>query len=156
MKPLPRPESVRRTAMAIATLDLILSPEREYRYYSYNSRWTDGEEMASMRDGEGDEWFLLFLDSGWCGLKGLDHESAAAKSNDLPAKVQAALPGELDEFRDEPAFAWEDTSFCYWFDPSHAEWIDAVLMAGFAPDLDTGMPFDDAYQQSLSMYDLGL
>ena len=25
-----------------------------------------------------------------------------------------------------------------------------------APDLDTGMPFDDAYQQALSMYDLGM
>lgn len=127
-----------RTTRAIATLDLILSPEREHRYYSYNSAWASGQQMASMRDGSGDEWFLLFLDTGWCGLKGLAHESEATQVDGLAERVRKVVPSQLGDFSNEPAFAWDDTSFCYWYDPSCGRWNDGVVAAGFSEELGTG------------------
>jgi len=41
-------------------LEAIISPEWEYRYFSYDSSWSEDEEMASMRDGEGNTWFTVF------------------------------------------------------------------------------------------------
>ncbi len=133
-----RPEGIQRTARAIATLDLILSPDWEYRYYSYDSRWSEDEEMASMRNGSGDEWFVLFLKNNWCGLKGLGHESTAAQVENLADDVRKILPGELSEFNNEPAFRWDGTSFCYWYDPASGKWTDAVVKAGYSPELTTG------------------
>ena len=53
---LPHPEEILKRSRALAALDLILSPEWEDRYYSFNSRWDSNEMMASMRNGSGDEW----------------------------------------------------------------------------------------------------
>src|SRR5678816_1485060 len=83
------PDLLRRTK-ALAALDLILSPEWEYRYYSFNAAWSPSELMASMRDGCGDEWWLVFHAHGWAALKGLAHESEAwSKDGD---KLSTALP----------------------------------------------------------------
>ncbi|MGY5610077.1 hypothetical protein ACXHJ2_18310 [Paenibacillus sp. ALE3] len=46
-------------------------PEWEYRYYSYNAHWDENEQMASMRDGEGDHYFALFQPTGLI-IKGFD------------------------------------------------------------------------------------
>jgi hypothetical protein len=51
---LPDVESLRRLWQSMAMLDAILSPDWEYRYYSFNAAWGAGEEMGSMRDGCGD------------------------------------------------------------------------------------------------------
>ncbi len=45
---LPSIPQVRHIAQSLAMLDAILSPEWDYRYYSFNSAWGPGEEMASM------------------------------------------------------------------------------------------------------------
>ena len=42
-------------------------PEWEYRYFSYNSKWDKSEEVASMKNGEGDEYYLLFNERGVVG-----------------------------------------------------------------------------------------
>lgn len=117
------PDLIKRT-QALAALDLILSPEWQYRYYSFNSVWSASEQMASMRDGCGDEWWIVFHASGWAALKGLAHESQAwAKGRkDLSATIQASFPPELVDFAREPAFRWDATSFAYFFLPSTAHW----------------------------------
>ena len=55
-------------------LDAIIMPEWDYRYYSFNSKWSAGQEMASMRNGQSDAWFCVFSDVG-VFFKGFDHES---------------------------------------------------------------------------------
>ena len=45
---------------SLAMLDAILSPEWEYRHFSFNSRWAPFEQMGSMRNGQGDHYFALF------------------------------------------------------------------------------------------------
>jgi hypothetical protein len=57
---LPGIERLRKLTQSLAMLDAIVSREWEYRYYSFNSRWSAGEQLASMRDGSGDGWFCAF------------------------------------------------------------------------------------------------
>jgi len=71
---LPDVDGLRALLQSLAMLDAILSPEWEYRYYSFNSRWSEGEQMGSMRDGCGNEFFALFNEAG-CFFKGFDHEA---------------------------------------------------------------------------------
>ncbi len=75
----------RRLTRSLAVLDAILSPNWEYRYYSFNSRWAVGEMMASMRNGSGDQWFALLCPAG-AALHGLtfaadDYEREVAKED---------------------------------------------------------------------------
>jgi hypothetical protein len=128
---LPEIPRLRRLTKSLAMLDAILSPEWEMRYYSFNATWGDGEQMASMRDGSGDEWFLLFSAAG-AGLKGFAHELApAADAAGLAARVRAALPAALASFRDEPAFKMQDVTFCAYRQSAAPNW--SWLRSG-APD----------------------
>ena len=56
---LPDVPNLVRITKAIAMLDAIICPERLDRYYSFNAKWSPGEQMASMRNGSGDGYFAL-------------------------------------------------------------------------------------------------
>lgn len=71
---------------SLATLDAIMSPEWEYRYYSFNSKWAKGEQMGSMRNGSGDELFVLFNHAG-CFIKGFAHECQMSPYQTQPPKI---------------------------------------------------------------------
>ena len=60
--------------MSISALEAIISPEWEYRYYSYQKDWREGEEFCEMRDGQGDQMLILFTKNGIC-INGFAHES---------------------------------------------------------------------------------
>ena len=42
---------LRNKLKQLALLDAIIEPEWEYRYYSYNSNWSDTEEIAAVANG---------------------------------------------------------------------------------------------------------
>lgn len=132
------PDLIRRTK-ALAALDLIMSPDWDSRYYSFNSAWSDSQQMASMRNGCGDEWWMVFHTDGWAALKGLGHESPAytAGGDKLSAILQQAFPQELTEFAQEPAFCWDSTSFAAFRLPSHGGWVWAGSLTEL-PRLDGG------------------
>jgi hypothetical protein len=108
LRRLPDIASLMRVTRALAMLDAILSPEWESRYYSFNGRWAEGQSMASMRNGEGDEWHAIFCEAG-AALQGF--------ANDAP-DVSGALDGLPAAFhknlRDEPAFEAERSTFGIW------------------------------------------
>ena len=122
---LPNVDELKRITQSLATLDLIICPEWEDRYYSYDSTWSDTEDMASMRNGCGDDWFILFDASGAAGIKGLAHEYPSARDADLVEQIRCALPLELEDFASEPAFHWDSTSFCYWRLTGDPAWSEA-------------------------------
>jgi hypothetical protein len=122
MIPLPNIAELKRITKSLATLDLMICPEWEERYYSFDSNWSETEEMASMRNGCGDDWFILFGASGFAGIKGLAHESPAVRDADRVRRIRAALPREFDGFANEPAFHWESTGFCYWCPAGDDSW----------------------------------
>jgi hypothetical protein len=71
---LPSPDVLKQVTKALAMLDALIERDWEYRYYSFNCKWSDHEQMASMRNGQGDAWFCVFGSAG-VFLKGFDHES---------------------------------------------------------------------------------
>jgi hypothetical protein len=110
---------------SLAMLDAIMMPEWQYRYYSFNSVWDTGEQMASMRDGSGDEWFCLFSSAG-AALKGFDHESEMSPwANDDHTVWKGVLdqvPVVFTRFLNEPAFSMQDTTFCIWRTNQDSDW----------------------------------
>lgn len=131
---LPEPQALIRRTKALAALDLILSPVWEDRYYSFNRRWAAGEQMASMRNGCGDEWWIVFHDSGWAALKGLGHNSPARQAgrNRLSDELKSAIPAALSGFANEPAFRWDQTSFAAYRRPSDDDWVWPKNATAFA------------------------
>jgi hypothetical protein len=114
---LPDVDALRRLMQSMAVLDAILSPEWEYRLYSFNSKWSKGEQMGSMRNGMGDDLFALFTKDG-CFLKGFVHTAPMTPYANRNRKV---WPGVLDPVPpvfargvNEPAFMMDHTTFCIW------------------------------------------
>lgn len=81
--------------------------------------------MASMRDGSGDEYFILFNSAGAI-LKGFAHESPMSPYANVIGKVWAGVldevPVEFQGFLKEPAFSMQDTTFCIWRRYNDALW----------------------------------
>lgn len=122
---LPSISKLRRLTQSLATLDAIIEPTWDYRYYSFNNKWDAGEQMASMRDGYGDAWFCVFSEQG-AFLKGFAHESPISPWNLDPKMVWAGVldqvPKEFERFANEPAFSMQDTTFCIWRSHSDDAW----------------------------------
>jgi len=111
---LPDIQGFRRLTRSLATLDAIMSPEWESRYYSFDSHWGDGQLMASMRNGSGDHWFALIAAAG-IALHGLAHESAMFRHGSPLPGIFDALPSEFrDDFLREPAFDTANSSCFIW------------------------------------------
>ena len=110
---------------SMALLDAILEAEWEYRYYSFNSKWSATEQMASMRNGSGDDLFVVFDASG-AFLRGFDHESEMSPWRRKPSTiwpgVLEAVPHEFSASLKEPAFHMDDTTFCIWHRPCDDGW----------------------------------
>src|SRR5262245_45608032 len=90
---LPDVDGLRSTLQSLALLDAILCPDWEFRYYSFNAAWADGEQMGSMRNGSGAEFFANFSSAG-CWLKGFVPGSSMSPHRANPKRV---WPGVLDE-----------------------------------------------------------
>ena len=134
--------------------DAILQPEWSDRYYSFDAQWSESEEMASMRDGSGGEFSIVFSPAG-AYVRVHDHESPMS-----PYANNGPWPGVVDEvpevFRScvlEPAFCDEArmpvVTACLWreadddcwhtgtidfpegrHDPDGAQWLLALLTSG--------------------------
>ena len=129
---LPDVPGLLRLMQSLAMLDAILSPEWEYRYYSFNARWADDECMGSSRNGSGDELFALFTAAG-CFIKGFDHEQA---DYDTPSTAfYSQLPEPFATQAMEPAFSPDDVTFCLWRATSDPEWHRAEV-ATYSPGCD--------------------
>ena len=83
---LPPPVELERVCRGLAVLDAVLCEDWEMRYYSFNAGWNKKgkERMASMRNGEGDEWFLVFAGAG-AFFKAFWHERAVYVQEGPPA-----------------------------------------------------------------------
>ena len=72
---LPAAGLLKAASKALAVLDMIMEPDPGYRYYSYQSAWGPAEDLASMQNGSGDEYSIVFLADGAAYARGFDHES---------------------------------------------------------------------------------
>ncbi len=86
---LPDIAGLMRLTQSLAILDAVLSQEWEYRYYSFNHAWADGEKMASMRNGSGDQWFAIFSAAG-AALHGVLREAPMYRPGPPPGPPSSA------------------------------------------------------------------
>jgi hypothetical protein len=55
---------LKQICKSISALESIISPEWEYRYYSYQNDWSETEECCEMRNGQGDQMLIIFRVDG--------------------------------------------------------------------------------------------
>ena len=106
---LPDKQSLRKICKAIAVLDAIISQEWQYRYYSFNSKWTEGEEFFEMRNGQGDQMLILFREDG-CVINGFAHEYRQPSKKHLTEN----MPLIFKEFIFGEPVKSVGTTFCLW------------------------------------------
>jgi hypothetical protein len=137
---LPDVDDLRRTLQSMAMLDAILSPEWQFRYYSFNAAWGAGEQMGSMRNGSGDDFFAHFGPAG-CWLKGFAHEYPMTPYREAPPRVWPgildAVPNEFTACLRDPAFSIEVVTFCIWRRHGEGAWqVDPIEFPAGHPDPD--------------------
>lgn len=109
-------------------LDAILSPQWDLRYFSFDPQWGEGSQMASMRNGSGDEYSIVFCPAG-AFIRGFDHESDLSPWGFEPMAVVSGLtdgvPAALADQVTEPAFTAEgvpQVTVCLWREVDAEAW----------------------------------
>ena len=126
---LPPIAELRALCRALAALDVVLSPDSEDRYHLYDPGWGPGEQLASKRDGAGNEFSVVFTAAG-AYVRGFDHESPMSP---YATDDGEPWPGVLDSvpevFRGcvgEPAFSDEfgtpHVTVCLWREHGDTAW----------------------------------
>ncbi|PJZ76325.1 hypothetical protein [Leptospira neocaledonica] len=110
-------KTIKNLSKALAALDAILCPEWELRYYSYDSKWSDMEELGSMRDGSGSEYKILFSQYG-AAINGFDRDSKMSpwmkkKPAYWPGLFEG-MPSEFQEFIETEPIPSIGTTFFIW------------------------------------------
>lgn len=123
--------TLRRVTAALAMLDAIVSPDNwAARRFSFDAQWAPGEQLASLRTGEGDEGFLWF-GAGAAAVKVFAHEQPGDAA--YVARVLRELPPACAPFAQEPAFDLAATSGCAWCTDDTPGW-HAVQGGPWHPD----------------------
>lgn len=151
---LPHPDEIRQKLQSLAMLDAIVMPDWELRYFSFNSQWSPGEMMGSLRDGEGSEFFFLFNETGvaakiYCKDYSLEADTAAA--------MLGGIPLDFSSFLNEAAFNL-DVATCYlWRRKEDHSWSVAPRDIVEIPFLAFVYDWGNYYLNwSASYYELGL
>lgn len=104
-------EKLQAACQSMAVLDAILSQDWVYRYYSYNSEWSENEQFFEMRNGQGSQLLFLFNPFG-CVINGFCSESE--NSDEQKVKATHGLPEIYHEFIYGEPVNSIGTTFCLW------------------------------------------
>ncbi|MFB6838050.1 hypothetical protein [Streptomyces sp. NPDC056361] len=127
---LPGIEELRDHSRGLAMLEAVLCPEWESRYYSFDAHWSETEQLASMKDGSGDEYTIVLSPAG-AFARVFAHESPMSPFGELAdgqtwPGVLDGVPEAFREYLTEPAFTDEDgvhvTTACLWREPADTAW----------------------------------
>jgi hypothetical protein len=124
---------VRDRSRSLAMLDAILSPEWEYRYYSFVASWGPAQELASMRNGSGDDYAIVFSPAGvW--IRVFAHESPMSPWAQEPARpwpgVLDTVPTPFQACVQEPAFILDGVALvtaCLWRQTTDDRWQTGAI-----------------------------
>jgi hypothetical protein len=142
---IPPIDNLKKLCKAISTLDAIISPEWEYRYFSYQNNWDKelNEECMEMRNGSGDYFFVLFTKDGAI-INGQAHESEMCHWENVAAEkgffqklfgerqpelkqniwkgVVDNVPKQFQHFIFGEPIKSKGTTFCIWNEYADNEW----------------------------------
>ena len=113
----------------MAMLDAVLCREWGYRYYSFDRAWSATEQLASMTDGSGNDYSIVFSIAG-AYARAFDHESPMSPWRSDPLEIWPGIfdtvPEVFRPFVEEPAFCEPDgtprATACFWRRVSDAAW----------------------------------
>lgn len=91
---IPNPKELQKICKSISTLEAIICPEWEYRYYSYQKDWSETEEFCEMRNGQGDQMLILFSKNGTC-INGFALESKMNSWKNILTKEKKTILDKL-------------------------------------------------------------
>ena len=91
---IPKPEDLQKLCKSISALEAIISPEWEYRYYSYQKDWSESEEFCEMRNGQGDQMLIVFSKDGNC-INGFAQESEMNGWKNIPIEDKKSFMDKL-------------------------------------------------------------
>ncbi|MGV9625974.1 hypothetical protein [Streptomyces sp. NPDC003487] len=123
---------LREHCRSMAVVEAVLRPGWGDRDHSFRDRWSATESLASMQNGSGDEYSIVFSDAG-AYVRGFAHESPMS-----PYVEDGPWPGVLDDVPDvfrscveEPAFSDEDgmpvVTACLWRETGDDCWRTGVI-----------------------------
>jgi hypothetical protein len=90
---LPDIPTLRRWLQSLAVLDATVCKRPDLRYFAFDATWSETEQIASMSNGSGDEYAIVFGPVG-AYVRGFDHESEMSPWARTP---MAIAPGLIDE-----------------------------------------------------------
>ncbi|MFF3447192.1 hypothetical protein ACFYXJ_08640 [Streptomyces sp. NPDC002667] len=126
---LPDIDTLKNLCRSMAMAEVILNPDGEC-VHSYSARWSETEQAASMRNGSGDEYDIVFAPEG-AYIRGFDHESPLSpyRHEDVPQPWPGVLDSVPEVFRRhvaEPAFMDENgcpvVTVCLWRETDAPSW----------------------------------
>ncbi|MGQ4375649.1 hypothetical protein ACN6K9_004998 [Streptomyces sp. SAS_267] len=126
---LPDIDSLKNLCRSMAMAEAILNPDGEC-VHSYSAHWAETGQVASMRNGSGDELDIVFAPVG-AYIRGFGHESPLSpyRHEDGPEPWPGVLDSVPEAFRcyvEEPAFTDEDgcpvVTACLWRETGAPSW----------------------------------
>ncbi|AKK05380.1 hypothetical protein CMUST_05210 [Corynebacterium mustelae] len=99
-----------KRAQALSIVETINSPEWSDRYFSINPDWSDNEQSAEGRDGQGDSLLIAFQPEG-VAINGFCINEASAATSHL---VGVDVPECFSEFYFGKPVATIGSSFCFY------------------------------------------
>lgn len=130
---LPGIGELRDHCRGLAMVEAVLSPEWADRYYSFDAHWAEGEAAASMRDGQGDEFRIVFSPAGTYA-EGFAHEAAMSPwaGTDDPEVWPGVLDSVPEVFRPyvseaEDGEAAPAVTACLWREATDPAWHTGTI-----------------------------
>jgi hypothetical protein len=121
---LPKPEVLLRRSRAAGLLDAVLMPQWHLRYYSFDPHWKQGQWFAGMKDGSGEEYYVL-NGRGFALIKGFVKASKfAGIGAEHGRPIEGLLPVQMPSLKPalrEPALDWQYTTYVGWC--TGDEWV---------------------------------
>jgi hypothetical protein len=131
---LPSIEVVRDRCRAMAMLDAMIEPNWDDRFHAFDKLWSENEELATMRDGGGGEFSIVFSSRG-AFVRGFDPDVPMSPYLVRPPRLWPGLvesvPASFAEYLSEPAFSGHHDFFeatvCIWRTTGDPSWYSAPV-----------------------------
>lgn len=134
---LPDIEPLRRRCKSLALLDAIFCPKKAHRYYSFDPAFGPGEQLASMKNGQGDDWHILFSRAG-AVIKGVDRQAAMYGSKAFARETLAQSPPAFAAFLASSGFGGYGGAYAFWRKTADPAWTKLALAPADLKSTDDG------------------
>jgi hypothetical protein len=117
---LPEPQQLRNVVQSLAMLDAILEPRLSQRSFFFLNHWSISDSIGTLRMHD-DHLYSAFGQSG-AFLKGYVKQCPMAVDGRNWPGIDTGLPQPFLEWKLNPYFEFEQTTFCIWRMAGDAVW----------------------------------